>query len=138
MAETIGPILGSGPGGSSGGTISDITSTDGSVKITDPTGPTTDLSVPVSSPSKVTAQSSNYTAKPGDIVLATGGSGGINILTPSSTANGQFAVKKVDPGVGAITITAASGTIDGAATQVILIQYQSLTLVADGTNWNLI
>jgi len=47
-------------------------------------------------------------------------------------------VKKVDANSGTITITPASGTIDGQSTYPISTQYQSVTLVSDGTNWNLI
>jgi hypothetical protein len=38
-------------------------------------------------------------------------------------------------GTGVITVSPASGTIDGAATYQLSVQYQSITIVADGTNW---
>jgi hypothetical protein len=87
-------------------------------------------------PSKVTAQSSTYSATAGDIVLATAGAGGFTVTLPASTANRQVTVKKVDNGAGTITIATTSGNIDGAATATITTQYVSFTMVADGTNWN--
>jgi hypothetical protein len=89
-------------------------------------------------PNRVTAQSANYTAIAADIVLCTAGAGGFTVTLPASTINSQVIVKKVDGGAGTITITPTSGTIDGAANQTITTRYVSLTMVADGTNWNLI
>jgi hypothetical protein len=89
-------------------------------------------------PNRVTAQSANYNAIAGDIVLATAGGGGFTVTLPASTISSQIVVKKVDGGAGTITITPTSGTIDGSASATITTRYVSLTLVADGTNWNLI
>ena len=86
----------------------------------------------------MTAQSTTYAANPGDIVLATAGAGGFTVTLPASTINNQVTVKKVDNGAGTITISPTSGTIDGAATKSIVVQYTSQTYVADGTNWNII
>lgn len=83
--------------------------------------------------------SGTYTALGGDIVLATAGVVGYVVNLPSVTTPGtQVIVKKVDANSGTITITPASGTIDGQSTYPISTQYQSVTLVSDGTNWNLI
>jgi hypothetical protein len=72
------------------------------------------------------------------IVLATGGVGGITLTLPSPTAGKIFNIKKVDSGVGTITLSPPSGTIDGAASKVITSQYDSLTITSDGTNFFII
>jgi hypothetical protein len=89
-------------------------------------------------PSNVVTKSANYTAVAGDIVLCTAGGGGFTVTLPAATINSQVIVKKIDGGAGTITISPAAGTIDGAGSQSITTRYQSYTLVADGTNWNII
>lgn len=61
-------------------------------------------------------------------------------LPAASTASGlQYHIKKTDSSTNAVTIDAdGSETIDGAATQVINAQYQTLTIVSDGSNWHII
>jgi len=94
----------------------------------------------------VTSVSSTQTLSNGNsIVLATGGVGGITLTLPSPTAGKIFNIKKVDAGVGTITISPPSVTppsppigIDGAASKVITSQYDSLTITSDGTNFFII
>ena len=81
------------------------------------------------------AKSAIYTASSGDIVMATAGAGGW-VLTLPAVARGAFVyVKKVDSGAGTITITPASGTIDGASTLGLVVQYDVAMLVSDGVGW---
>jgi hypothetical protein len=50
-----------------------------------------------------------------------------------------YYLKKIDSSANAITIDAdGSETIDGAATQSIENQYQTITLFSDGTGWNVV
>lgn len=70
------------------------------------------------------------TAAAGQLVLA---NGTFNVTLPAVTAGVVVDVKNV--GTGVITVLPASGTIDGAGSFVLQLQYQSITLVADGTNW---
>jgi hypothetical protein len=87
----------------------------------------------------VASVSSTQTLSNGNsIVLATGGVGGITLTLPSPTAGKIFNIKKVDAGVGTITLLPPSGTIDGAASKVITSQYDSLTITSDGTNFFII
>lgn len=62
----------------------------------------------------------------------------IALSLPAATA-GQWVVVKDATGAGAgtnnITITPASGTIDGAGTLVLSTNRAKTTLVNDGTNW---
>lgn len=84
----------------------------------------------------VTSVSSNTTLTNGNsIVLATGGAGGITITLPAPTAGKIFNIKKIDSGVGSITISPPSGTIDGSASKLLTVQYQSLTITSNGTNF---
>jgi len=48
-------------------------------------------------------------------------------------------VKKIDATANTVQIAAAGGqTIDGAATLSIAVQYQSYTMVSNGTGWDII
>ena len=48
----------------------------------------------------------------------------------------QYIIKKIDSSANAVTIAASGAeTIDGAASITLPSQYQSVTLVCDGTNW---
>ena len=65
-------------------------------------------------------------------------SNAIAITIPSgSTAQvgNRYEIKKIDSSANAVTITATGATIDGAASITLPSQYQSVTLVCDGTNW---
>lgn len=83
----------------------------------------------------VVAASTTHSSAAGEITLCTAGVGGFTVTLPAVVANEQVIVKKIDSGAGNITISPASGTIDGQSTVVINMQYQSFTLVSDGTNW---
>jgi hypothetical protein len=81
----------------------------------------------------VVATSSNYTvAENVRYVKATGGAGGINVTLPTATSGRVIDVKKVDTGVGVVTIV---GTVDGVTNPTLDFQGDSLTMIADGTNW---
>ena len=72
------------------------------------------------------------------IVLATSGGSGITLTLPSPTSGKIYSIKKVDAGVGAVTINTTSGTIDGSASKSLTVQYQALTITSDGTNFFII
>lgn len=61
-------------------------------------------------------------------------------LPPAKDFNkGRCYIKKVDASANSITITPQSGeTVDGAALRSISIQWESLTLVSNGTAWYVI
>lgn len=86
-------------------------------------------------PRQVVSKTTTYIAVAGDIVLADA-SGGAWVLTlPAVTAGRWVTVKKIDSSSEAITVTPASGTIDGDATFPISTQWLSRDFVSDGTNW---
>ena len=61
-------------------------------------------------------------------------------LPAASTASGlQYHIKKIDSSSNTVTVDAdGTETIDGALTQVISAQYESITIVCDGSNWHII
>ena len=67
----------------------------------------------------------------------TGASTTLN-LPISFSAGDTYIIKdgKGDAATHKITVTPASGTIDGASTFVMSTNYQSVTLVYNGTEWN--
>lgn len=77
-----------------------------------------------------------------DFVPATGGAGaGITLTLPAaSTSNGLvFKFKKVDSGVGPVTVAANSGDhIDGSVAYVLGQQYQFVEVACDGSVWHVV
>jgi hypothetical protein len=76
-----------------------------------------------------------------DIILCNAASGNqtINLPTAVGYAGKIMDIKKTDSSVNSITIDANSTqTIDGALTKTIISQYQSIRIVSDGSNWNII
>ncbi len=71
-----------------------------------------------------------------DVVLATGGAGGITITLPAANAGKvRKTVKKIDSGVGAVTVArAGTDTIEGATSVSLAGQYNSVTVISDGTS----
>lgn len=72
------------------------------------------------------------------LVKATGGAGGITVTLPTAVgAAGQMAcIKKVDTGVGAVTVATTGGqTIDGVSTYLLVNQWQFVNVQSDGSNW---
>jgi len=68
------------------------------------------------------------------LVLASATGGALTVTLPAVGANaGQaLTVKKIDSSAHAVTI---GGTVDGAANPTLASQYQSMTVMSDGTNW---
>lgn len=86
---------------------------------------------------------SNYTITGADnTILADATSGALTVTLPSpSGISGRiYTIKKIGTGDidNALTITPASGTIDGGASYVIYNDWTYVTLQTDGTNWYII
>jgi hypothetical protein len=63
-------------------------------------------------------------------------SNAITINLPTAVAGLRYEIKKIDATSNAVTIDGfGSETIDGGLTAVINTQYESVTIVSDGTNW---
>jgi hypothetical protein len=73
-----------------------------------------------------------------DIYLVDNGAAAVVITLPTVTGNSGYKAQIKRLGTANVTISPASGTIDGQATQTLSVQYSSLTLTTDGTNWFII
>ena len=113
---------------------------------TGPAGPTGPQGVPghdaAGGPVAISTKTSSYTVLLTDNVLLANCVGGNIVFTlpAASTATGHvFYCKKIDNSSYTMTIQGnGSDIIDGSNTQVVSTQYESLTLVTDGTSWYLI
>jgi len=85
--------------------------------------------------SAVTTQTADYTASSGDVVLADASGGAITITLPSPSANAWVQVKKTDSSTNAVTVDGGGNNIDGVASFDITTQYESYTMVSDGSSW---
>ena len=75
------------------------------------------------------------------VVLCNATSGGITVTLPSASGHeGRiYHVKKIDASVNAIIVDGADAeTIDGELTQTFSVQYESLQIVCDGSNWHIL
>lgn len=85
----------------------------------------------VDAPPKVVSKSVNYTMVPTDgTVLATAA---ITVTLPAAAAaipNRRYTVKNTIAGT--VTI---GGTVDGVVNKTLTVQYSSIDVVSDGTNW---
>lgn len=96
-------------------------------------------SISLPSLGRLTTQTTTYTARYGDTVLANAASAGFTVTLPVVASNGmRVTVKKIDSTGNTVTIAPASGTIDGAANKTISTQWSFLSFISDGTNWFLV
>lgn len=98
-------------------------------------------SATLSTTTKTTANSPYTALNTDDLIRINASGGAVTVNLPAAASNGgkQLIIKKIDSTVNTVTIDAnASELIDGALTVVIQDQWQSLTLVCDGTGWNII
>jgi hypothetical protein len=69
-----------------------------------------------------------------DHIISADGTFNITLPTAVDIVGRQYKIKNI--GTGTITVvTTSSQTIDGAANHELSAQYQSVTVVSDGTNW---
>ena len=65
-------------------------------------------------------------------------SGTMTLTLPTAVSNtGRYTVKRTGSGVITIATTSAQ-TIDGSASASINVQYTSLDLISDGSNWSVL
>lgn len=92
-----------------------------------PPGPAADIDLATT----ITA-TTVVTARSGTILVDTT-AGNVTVTLP---ANGlQYRIKRITGGTNTLTIATASGNIDDAATMTLTIQYESVTLKSNGTNY---
>lgn len=71
-----------------------------------------------------------------DYVVFGNSTSAFTITLPAVLSGRTVVIKNIN--TGAVTISPASGTIDGSASAVLSVRYTSLTLVSDGANWFII
>jgi hypothetical protein len=90
----------------------------------------------------LTSKTANYTLTTSDDTALGDSSGGAFTFTlPTAVgASGKvYVVKKTDTSFTAITInTTSSQTIDGATSTTLNTQYETVRVISDGANWNLL
>jgi hypothetical protein len=88
------------------------------------------------------SQTSTYTATTTDYFIpcnATGGALTIDLPAASGNTGLTFVIKKTDSSFNAVTIDPnSSETIDGAATTTLNTQFEAVTIVCDGSNWQIL
>ena len=89
-----------------------------------------------------TKTDTDYTLTANDdvVLFDTGATTRTATLPAASTVTGKiYHIKKVDSGAGLVTIDGnGSETIDGDLAPDITAQYESFTIVSDGSNWHVI
>jgi hypothetical protein len=73
-----------------------------------------------------------------DVVLGDATSAAFTLTLPAAASNTglEYSIKKIDSSANAVTIDGnASETIDDSTTRVLSSQYDSVTIVSDGTEW---
>ena len=90
----------------------------------------------------IKAKSADYTATVADevfLVDATAGAVTVTLPSVSRLAGKSYTIKKTDASANAVTIDGdGSETIDGAATQSLASQWDSVTVVSDGSGWYIV
>lgn len=71
------------------------------------------------------------------IILADASAGALTVTlpNPATTKDKRFVIKKTDSGGNAVTVSPASGLIDGAATYDVTLALGSVDVVSDGANY---
>jgi hypothetical protein len=89
----------------------------------------------------VVVKSSAYTLTTSDeVVLANAALGSFTLTLPTASGNTNlFAVKKIDSSGNSVNVAASGGqNIDGGSTATVRVQYASISVVSDGSNWVII
>ena len=87
---------------------------------------------------KYTPVTGVYTAQANDCAIDCTANTFTVTLPTAAGIQGQVYIIK-NSGTGVITVAAAAGEfIDGAATQVLPVQYESITMISTGSGWRII
>jgi hypothetical protein len=96
----------------------------------------------IKNPTSIRGISANYSVGLTDqVLLVNCTAGAVTLTLPPAAAgtNTMFYFKKIDSSDNAMTLSGLSGQdVDGASSVSTTVQYVSLTLVTDGSNWYII
>ena len=74
-----------------------------------------------------------------DVILADASSGALTVTLPLGVIGRKMYIKKTDSTSNAVTVTGQNNqTIDDSSTWEISVQYVTMELVSDGTNWHIL
>ena len=79
--------------------------------------------------------SGDYTAVAGDDIILVSVTATVTLPTAVGLQGYHFVIKSIGNGITVTIDTTGNETIDGQDSQIITIQYNSLTCVSNGTNW---
>ena len=120
----------------SGGSIAN-----GKVLTSDGSGNATWQATQAVNQQSVATKTANYTLTTSDeVILADATGGALTLTLPTAVGNTNlYTIKKIDSSSNTATITTSSAqTIDGGGTAVVKVQYASVNLVSNGSNWYII
>ena len=86
----------------------------------------------------VVTKAAAYTLTDSDeVVLVNAAGATVTVTLPTAVGNTNiYRIKKIDSSTNAVTIATTSGqTIDGGATASLLVQYVSVSVISNGSNW---
>ena len=102
----------------------------------------TDYLTPADEDYSVTSQTSNYTesvTRGTKIIKCDTTGGAFTVTLPTAVGNKALLIIKKVAGSGALTIDGnSSETIDGGTTATIIKVYESITLISDNSNWQIV
>lgn len=82
----------------------------------------------------IATKTSTYPITLADSTILANGTFTVTLPTAASIAGRTFTIKNI--GTGVVTVaTTSSQTIDGSLTQIINAQYNSMTVISNGSNW---
>jgi hypothetical protein len=89
-------------------------------------------------PAITATKTTTYTVLPTDNFVpcdATSGTFTVTLFSPAANVGKEVTIEKIDSTFTIVTISAPSGTINGSATVNLSTQYESITIVSNGTNF---
>jgi hypothetical protein len=74
-----------------------------------------------------------------NVNLVNAAAGSLTLKVPeNSSAGTKFTIKKTDASTNTVTVSQTTAdTIDGSATKILYFQYESITVISDGSNWHI-
>lgn len=95
-------------------------------------------------PLTTTGKKANYSAKSANYTIVSTDeyveaiTAGITITLPDAVANNKAMFNIKNSSTGSVTVAAAtSQKIDGADTYPLIIQYQAISIISNGSNWSI-
>jgi hypothetical protein len=86
----------------------------------------------------IAVKSGDYTLTTSDeFILANAASAALTLTLPTAVSNSSlYTIKKTDSSANSVTVATTGGqTIDGGSNAQLKVQYSSLSVISDGSNW---